>query len=322
MDLSPNDIRTYEFPSQMRGYDKEEVDNFLEQTAQALENVKQDNLKLSMEIDSLKSQIATLKEYEDTIKKAAIDARRNADETVEQAKKEAAEILVKAKSESEAVLGSKESSVKHFNAQIEQLKEAKRSFINELRKLIVAHQDMIDDIAQVDIKKDLSDSDTNIQVTESADITRDNMEMVADTSQDESHEDEPEGEQGSFDAPMLKETDDNNTDQNNIDPELAEALQKYQKPTTVSGDDFTPEGLSLSNAPQPGEFVETDKSAEDVPDGFIVGNEIPKNNSTADTDKVNVENSAPRPKQSIDLAEELDNVVATFEKEMDRADKS
>ncbi|MBD3258735.1 DivIVA domain-containing protein, partial [candidate division GN15 bacterium] len=31
MDLSPNDVRNYEFPSQMRGYDKEEVNNFKEQ---------------------------------------------------------------------------------------------------------------------------------------------------------------------------------------------------------------------------------------------------------------------------------------------------
>ena len=48
MDLSPNDIRNYEFPSQMRGYDKEEVDNLLEQVAAALEEARQQNLKLSM----------------------------------------------------------------------------------------------------------------------------------------------------------------------------------------------------------------------------------------------------------------------------------
>ena len=75
MDLSPNDIRGYEFPNQMRGYDKDEVDNFLEQVANAFEEMKQQNLKYSMEIESLKSQLSGLKQFEDTIKSAAIDAR-------------------------------------------------------------------------------------------------------------------------------------------------------------------------------------------------------------------------------------------------------
>ncbi len=61
MDLSPNDIRNYEFSNQMRGYDKEEVDSFLDKIAEGLENLKQDNLKLSMEIDSLRSQISAFK---------------------------------------------------------------------------------------------------------------------------------------------------------------------------------------------------------------------------------------------------------------------
>ena len=39
MDLSPNDIRNYEFPSQMRGYDKDEVDSLLEQIAAAMEEI-------------------------------------------------------------------------------------------------------------------------------------------------------------------------------------------------------------------------------------------------------------------------------------------
>ncbi|MFQ5452850.1 MAG: DivIVA domain-containing protein, partial [Candidatus Zixiibacteriota bacterium] len=93
MDLSPNDIRNQEFSNKMRGYDKEDVDNFLEKVAEALENARQENLKLSMEIDSLNTQITGLKQFEDTIKNAAIDARRNADLTIANAKKEADLIL-------------------------------------------------------------------------------------------------------------------------------------------------------------------------------------------------------------------------------------
>ena len=44
MDLSPNDIRNYEFSTQMRGYSKDEVESLLEQVAAALEAVKQEDI--------------------------------------------------------------------------------------------------------------------------------------------------------------------------------------------------------------------------------------------------------------------------------------
>ena len=107
MDLSPNDIRNYEFPSQMRGYDKDEVDSLLEQIAAAMEEIKQVNLNLSMELDSVKGQLQGLRQFEDTIKSAAIDARRNADLTMDNAKQEAELLLGKAKNEAEKIIESK-----------------------------------------------------------------------------------------------------------------------------------------------------------------------------------------------------------------------
>ena len=87
MDLSPNDIRNYEFPTQLRGYEKDEVDKFKDQVAEAIEQLKQENLKYSMEIESIKGQLSGLRQFEDAIKSAAIDARRNADLTIANAKK-------------------------------------------------------------------------------------------------------------------------------------------------------------------------------------------------------------------------------------------
>lgn len=311
MDLSPNDIRTYEFPSQMRGYDKDEVDNFLDQTALALENSKQENLNLSMEVDSLKTQIATLKEYEDAIKKAAIDARRNADATTDNAKNEANEILLKAKEQAENLVSQKETEVIELKKQIINLEDTKKSFIVELRNLIKNHNDMVNDIEEEQINENLSDSNSNIQVTESEDLTRDTMETVAASpvSEDEAQTEYEE------------EVDQAIESQKQIDPELAQALEQYQKPTTVvnNSEDIEQKDEHQDTAPKPGEFVETDKSAEDVPDGFIAGNE--QENNISDTDRVNVleEKNSEQPPSNI--ADELDDVVATFEEEMNKADK-
>ena len=129
MDLTPNDVRSFEFSTQMRGYDKDDVDSFKEQVANALENIKQENLKLSMEMESVKSQLTGLKQFEDTIKSAAIDARRNADLTVGNAKQEAELILAKAKSESGKMVLTNSNKIVELEEQISKIELTKKSYL-------------------------------------------------------------------------------------------------------------------------------------------------------------------------------------------------
>lgn len=144
--LSPNDIRNYEFPNQMRGYDKDEVREFLQQVAVALEDLKQENLKLSMERDSVRTQLEALKQFEDTIKSAAIDARRNADSLVANAKKEVGEILNKARMEAEKTVGSRAEEARRLDEQITKLRMIKTSYQTKLKDLIESHIELIDEI--------------------------------------------------------------------------------------------------------------------------------------------------------------------------------
>lgn len=337
MDLSPNDIRNYEFNTQMRGYDKEEVESLLDQVATGWEDAKQDNLKLSMEIDSLKSQIENLKQFEDTIKKAAIDARRSADETVAKAKEEAAKTMADAEREAAEMVGSKVHEVKHLKDQIEELEQTKRSFISELRQLIVQHQDMIDEIASSDVKKELSNTaapsmsssepashnDSNgFEVTDSTDVTRDNIETLANDG-DDSDNDEADD---SGEVPTMEQEEDDEQPQSGyskpsedeapVDDELAQALNNYHADESKASEE-----PPAASAPKPGEFVETNKSAEEVPEEFIPVGEVKTSDPNADTDKVRVQ-AQQEPAVAEDIAAELDSVVAKFEEEMDKAEKS
>lgn len=338
MDLSPNDIRNYEFNTQMRGYDKEEVESLLDQVATAWEDAKQDNLKLSMEIDSLKTQIDNLKQFEDTIKKAAIDARRSADETMAKAKDEASKIMADAEREAAEMVGSKVHEVEHLKNQIEELEQTKRSFISELRKLILQHQDLIDEIASSDVKKELSShtsvaamsttsepsehNDSNgFDITDSTDVTRDKIETLAKDSSDDDYDDDDNNDSGEiptmeqpeqepqpaqkFEAPQQEAP---------VDDELAAALNNYH----ADSNDAQPQ---MPAAPAPGQFVETNKKAEEVPDEFIPVGEVKTSDPNADTDRVQLQHRH-EPAVAEDIAAELDSVVAKFEEEMDKAEKS
>jgi len=345
MALTPNDIRNYEFSNQMRGYDKEEVDDFLEQTAKVLEEVKQENLKLSMEIDSLKSQLAGLRQFEDTIKSAAIDARRNADQTIANAKKEAELIISQAKSEAGKMINTQSSKISELENQISKLELTKKSFISKIRNLLNSHMDMIDDIAKADIKKNLTGDE--IEVTDSMEVDQKKMETIATPPQEEAITTEEanavetiipvDAEQTTPSEEPSQETE------KNIDPELAAALEKYQAQTAEKAIDEKKAPLKQDAPPKPGEFVETTQRAEDIPPGFIgKESDIVQNPKAVGTDKLKISTEAPEKHiehNNIDIdqspekakenkitpdniAEALDSVAAKFEEEMDKAEKS
>jgi len=147
--LSPNDIRNYEFPNQMRGYDKDEVRELLQQVAAALEDLKQENLKIAIERDTVRTQLEALKQFEDTIKSAAIDARRNADTLVANAKREVGEILNKARAEAETIVGSRADEARVLDEQITRLRMVKVSYQTKLKNLIESHLELIDELQRV-----------------------------------------------------------------------------------------------------------------------------------------------------------------------------
>lgn len=334
MDLSPNDIRSYEFSNQMRGYDKDAVDTLLDQAADALEALKQENLKLSMEIDSVKGQLAGLRQFEDTIKSAAIDARRNADMTVETAKKEAQLLVANARTEAQEVIGNRSQKISDIENQISKLQLTRKSYMSKLRSLINSHLEIVDEITSEDAIAEIESN--RISVTDSSEVEAKKRETVA--TQPGEEEGSAREEAGGSEASGQSENSQNDEQKSTkpVDPELAEAIRGYRRdqepPKETPKVDSTPTAAS----PAQGQWVETTKSAEDIPDGFHAMK--PKQNSDEKaTDKVKVpdhaaDTSAPeKPEDNpnstrglnpSELAGELDNIAAKFEEEMDKADKS
>jgi cell division initiation protein len=353
MDLSPNDIRNYEFAHQMRGYDREEVDNFLEQIATAFESLKQENLKTSMEVDSLKTQLAGLRQFEDTIKSAAIDARRNADMTIANAQKEAELLLSRTKTEAEKILGSRAHKVSEIEEQIAKLQAAKRSYLTKLRNLIRSHLDVLEDVAPAESK---ADTRSRLEVTESTEVTRKKLETIATKptqpkaiTTEEANAPEnivevsPKASAASpFPADAEVTADDVlQQPERSLDPELAVALVSYRHRESSQTEPQKPPRSEADKMPAPGEIVETTARAEDVPDGFIARDNADSTRET--TDKIPTDDDAetgptehqplnlddtPKDKKEgpslapPNLAEELDRVVAKFEEEMDKAAKN
>lgn len=327
MELTATDIRNHQFATQMRGYDKTEVDTFKEQTAQAIEHLKQELIRANMELESIKLQFNTIKQFEETIKGAAIDARRNADATVATARKEAQMILEKVKSEVETILATRKQRIAEAQAQMEKIELIRDAFLQKVRTMITSHLELLNASTEGEPgprhqqppsgtpqfptpqpTKPVKIEDA-IEVTDSSEIKRNRRETVATPPSKPEHgvteeanapshiisvENQPakpqvvQPEPNDELAAALKKTFRDETSPApapEVDPELASALEKYGHTPEDS-----PLGLVGNNA---------DEKAEVTPPAPR-GSAIP-----ADM-----------------LAKELDEVVAKFAEEMDRAAKS
>lgn len=346
MDLTPNDVRNYEFSNQMRGYSKDEVDAVLDQVAGALEATKQEQLKLSMEMESLRSQLSGLKQFEETIKSAAIDARRNADMTVANAKQEADMIMSKARQEAEELVNKKAQSLAEIENQITKLSLTKKSYLNKIRQMIQSHLEMIEEIDTSDIDRITGGKGQKLDITESKDVTTEHRETLASKplKAEEPAEDEEIEQQASLKAEEEEETEiaedlkeairsdepEGEQSEGVIDPELAAALENYKKAAARTTIQQQP--AAAKPAPRPDEVIETNKRAEDIPDGFIAREPGLPLDPTTDKMKVaskparvsiepNAINPDKQPLSPDNIASELDEVAARFEEEMSKAEK-
>ena len=94
MKITPLDIQQMVFKANFRGYDKEEVNRFLEQVAQTVELLNRDNAVQREKISMLEQQLAELKRTEATLSSTLLSAQSLAEDVKRNAQREA-DLLIK-----------------------------------------------------------------------------------------------------------------------------------------------------------------------------------------------------------------------------------
>lgn len=104
MDLTAIDVQQKTFRERFRGFDPDEVEDFLERVVETLRGYE---LKLRDQNDSLEAlrqDLAGTKEAEEAIKRTYITAQRTSQEMVAEAQEKASRVLDKAKGEAEGMV--------------------------------------------------------------------------------------------------------------------------------------------------------------------------------------------------------------------------
>ena len=94
MKITPLDIQQMVFRVKLRGYDREELNRFLEEVAQTVESLNRDNAALRERVAVTEQQVAELKRTETTLSHTLVAAQSLAEDVKRSAQRDA-ELIVK-----------------------------------------------------------------------------------------------------------------------------------------------------------------------------------------------------------------------------------
>jgi cell division initiation protein len=146
MKITPLDIRKQEFRKSFKGYDKNEVDIFLEMLAKEIENIVRDNKRMAEQLKELDSKIEDYKRMEKTLQDTLTSTQKTTDEIRRNARKEAEMILQKAKLQASEIIENAASKVKDLQSQISALKSQKDGFVIQLRSFLSSQLKMLEEV--------------------------------------------------------------------------------------------------------------------------------------------------------------------------------
>jgi cell division initiation protein len=144
MKITPLDIRQKRFETALRGFDRREVEAFLELLAGEFEEVVKENISLKEELKRAAVKLEHLQEKERTLQETLVTAQRISEELQQTAKKEAEIIIAEAEHQAERIVHDAHQKLVQVVADINELKRQRIQFESQVRSVIEAHVKLLE----------------------------------------------------------------------------------------------------------------------------------------------------------------------------------
>jgi cell division initiation protein len=138
------DIQHRTFKRALQGYDRADVDSFLDEIIESLEDEASARAALEAEIADLKERISHFKAMEDSLQSTLLLAQRTADEVKAAAHKEADLIKQEARLQSERETGALSERVEEARREHQRMLDISEKAKSEIRSLLLSHLSLID----------------------------------------------------------------------------------------------------------------------------------------------------------------------------------
>ncbi|MDE2571572.1 MAG: DivIVA domain-containing protein [bacterium] len=139
------DVQHRTFKKALQGYAREDVDQFLDEIIENMEDEAQARAALEAELLDLKERISHFKAMEESLQNTLLLAQRTADETKAAAHKEAELIIRQARIEAEKEVASLKDQIEAAHRERQQALAEREKARNELRGLLLTHLSLLDE---------------------------------------------------------------------------------------------------------------------------------------------------------------------------------
>jgi DivIVA domain-containing protein len=133
--LTPLDVRRFEFPSALRGYDRARVDAFRDQVAAEMDRLTRQVAEMESRAKGFHEQLRAFRERDKALNDALVSAQQLRGDIKEQAKKEAQLILREAEMEADRIVDAARAEARSVTGDIDSLERSRRAYLAQLKSL-------------------------------------------------------------------------------------------------------------------------------------------------------------------------------------------
>jgi cell division initiation protein len=155
--LTPLDIHNKEFTRGFRGYDEDEVNEFLDQIIKDYEMVIREKKDLKEKVEQLTEKLGHFTNIESTLNKSILVAQETAEEVKGNASKESKLIIKEAEKNADRIINEALQKSRRISMEVEELKKQAKVFRTRLKMLVEAQLEL----AQSDDWDELFDTDVD-----------------------------------------------------------------------------------------------------------------------------------------------------------------
>lgn len=141
--LTPLDLYNKEFKKGFRGYNEEEVDEFLDKVAKDYEKLYRDNIELKETIERLSSKLEHYQHIEETLHSTLVIAQETAEEVKLNAKREMELMTREAQLRADKMVEEAMSKVRRMSTEVEEMQRSYLVFRTRFRTMLHAQLEII-----------------------------------------------------------------------------------------------------------------------------------------------------------------------------------
>ena|SRR5690554_6804861 len=145
MPLTPLDIHNKEFGRGFRGYDEDEVNEFLDQVIKDYESLIREKKELQDQVATMQEKVNHFSSIEETLSKTIILAQETADEVKNNSKKEAQLIIKEAEKNADRIINESLGKSRKIAIEVEELKKQASIYRVRFRSLLEAQLELLRD---------------------------------------------------------------------------------------------------------------------------------------------------------------------------------